>query len=118
VFACCRWQRSNRGGGGGAAQVDEKDCERLEIVARLMMGIAEIDDLNMMRDKSVKLLQQKIMELSEEQKHLSANAAPQKVGAWLGVGLKGVGGVGGGWAVGGCRVGAERQGSGATARRN
>ena len=81
--------------------MDEKDCERLEIVARLMMGIAEIDDLNMMRDKSVKLLQQKIMELSEEQKHLSANAAPQKVGAWLGVGLKGVGGVGGGWVWGG-----------------
>jgi len=56
------------------------DGERLETVARLMGGISEIDDLNVMRDSSSKLLQQKILELAEEERHIVASSDPRKVG--------------------------------------
>ena len=59
------------------------DGERLETVARLMSGISEIDDLNVMRDSSSKLLQQKILELAEEERHMVAygvaSSDPRKV---------------------------------------
>ena len=75
-------QHSGGGGGGGGrgggVQADEADCERMEVVARLMSGIAEIDDLNTVRDKAATLMQQKIFEVNQEHRKASSEADAHK----------------------------------------
>ena len=71
------WQSNGRNGIG--AQDEEEEGERLDVVARLMGGIAELDDLNAMRDQLGRLLQHKILEVAESQSKVAGSGNARKV---------------------------------------
>jgi hypothetical protein len=51
----------------------------MDMVARMMGGISEIDDLDSMREQSQKLLQHKILEVAEEQSKVAGAGHEHKV---------------------------------------
>ena len=71
------WQNNGRKSTG--AHDEEEEGERLDVVARLMGGISELDDLNAMRDQLGRLLQHKILEVAESQSKVAGSGNPRKV---------------------------------------